>query len=568
MTWNLDNSLGYEVAKMRWELVPYMRGRCLDLGCGPAKAFPHFIGIDSGKDTDLFGIQMRPDVKADITDLSIYASGSIDLVFSSHALEHIEDWKAALKEWWRVVKVGGHLALYLPHADFYPRCANRDEWKAWIKANAHQHNLVDSAIEAYADIRRAKGETRVGVLYEGTPYSNIDHEHDFLPQDIVDGMKSLGGGFDLVHCEERNEKDEYSFLVIFKKISSGVKESWHHRPAKMAAVVRYGAIGDQIQTSSIFPWLKEQGYHLTVYCQSGQGYEAIKHDPHIDRFIIQEKDAVPPQFLGEFWDYTRKKYDKWVNLSESVESTLLASPGRVNWEWPNEVRAKYLDRNYLEWIHELAEVPPPYRPKFYSTEKEKEWARKTKQGIGKRVVLWSLAGSSGHKVWPHLDAAIAGMMLHYPDVHVVLVGDQSCQILEQGWEKERRVHRQSGKWSIRESMAFAEAADLIIGTETGLLNAAGAMDVPKIVCLSHSSQEMLTKHWVKTIALQQPKGVGCHKSPCRQLHGSNGTDTWADCPRHEETGTSLCQFNISPPQMWAAITCVLGVPMQIEKRAA
>ena len=76
------------------------------------------------------------------------------------------------------------------------------------------------------------------------------------------------------------------------------KFSWKNpRPEKTVAVVRYGAIGDNIQASSILPWLKEQGYHVTFYCQSGQGHEAIKHDPHIDRFIIQDKDAVPPQFL-------------------------------------------------------------------------------------------------------------------------------------------------------------------------------------------------------------------------------------------------------------------------------
>ncbi len=244
------------------------------------------------------------------------------------------------------------------------------------------------------------------------------------------------------------------------------------KPEKTAAVWRAGAIGDMIMVSSVFPALKEQGYHTTLYCQSGQGHEAILHDPNIDRIIVQGKDEVPPQFLVEFWDYKKKKYSKFINLSESIEATLLASPGRANWEWPNELRAKYLDRNYLEWTHELAQVPPPYQPKFYSTQEEKAWARKKANQYGKRNILWSLAGSSGHKVWPHLDEIIASVMLKYPDTHIVLVGDEACQILEVGWENEKRVHRQSGKWSIRESMAFAEVADLIIGTETGLLNAA------------------------------------------------------------------------------------------------
>lgn len=345
--------------------------------------------------------------------------------------------------------------------------------------------------------------------------------------------------------------------------------SWKDpKPQKTCGIVRYGAIGDCVQVSSILPGLKEQGYWIDWYIQSGQGYEAVKNDPHVDRFIIQGKDEVPPAFLNEFWEYTRKKYDKWLNLCESVEATLLASPGRANWEWPNEVRAKYLDRNYLEWTHELAQVPPPYRPKFYSTQEEKAWARKKANQYGKRNILWSLAGSSGHKVWPHLDEIIASVMLKYPDTHIVLVGDEACQILEVGWEKESRVHRQSGKWSIRESMAFAEVADLIIGTETGLLNAAGSMDAWKIVTLSHSSEEMLTKHWKNVIALNQPEGVGCSKHPCRQLHGSNGHSPWEDCPQEPTTGTALCQYHVSSDIMWQAIQRVFGVGIEIQRRAA
>lgn len=330
--------------------------------------------------------------------------------------------------------------------------------------------------------------------------------------------------------------------------------SWKDaKPSKTAAVIRYGAIGDAVQTSSLFPALKEQGYHVTLYCQGGPGYDAIKHDPNVDRFIIQGKDQVPPAFLQEFWDYTKKKYDKWINLCESVEGTLLAIPGRVNHEWSNEIRAKYCDRNYLEWMHEIADLPPPYRPKFYSTTSEKVWAKQKAKSYGKTNILWSLSGSSGHKVWPHLDTVLARVMLAMPDTHVVLVGDEFCRLLETGWENEPRVHCMSGKWTIRESMAFAEVADLIIGTETGLVNAAGHMEVPKIITLSHSSEEMLTKHWTNVIALKQPSGIGCAKFPCRQLHFS-----WDYCPKHEETGTSLCNFHIGPDMMWNAILKSVG----------
>lgn len=521
MVWSLENSRNDEAAKIRWEVVPYFHGRVLDIGCGAYKTFPHWIGVDNGHHWGMRGV----DVKCEATKLDLFASQSVDAVFSSHLLEHIpyELVPQALAEWYRVVKPGGHIILYLPDEDEYPKC--------------------------------------------GTQYANSDHRWNVNYQRVVDAMDQVPCSWDLVQYEKRNQNDEYSLYFVFQKLHGRVRRFSYRdpKPEKTCAIVRYGAIGDMVQVSSLFPALKDQGYHLTVYCQDGQGYEAIKHDPHVDRFIIQGKDEIPPQFLDEFWAYTKPKYTKWINLCESVEATLLASPGRANWEWPNELRAKYLDRNYLEWTHELAQVPPPYRPKFYSTLEEKAWARRTAQRWG-RTILWSLAGSSGHKVWPHLDPVIDWVLREYDDVHVILVGDELARILQSGWDRKEgdrwvdvhpRVHCRSGIWSIRESMAFAEVADLIIGTETGLLNAAGLMDAWKIVTLSHSSKEMLTKHWKNVITLEQPKGVGCNKHPCRQLHGANNTSPWQDCPQEETTGTALCQFHIGPEMMIQAIKSAL-----------
>ena len=51
--------------------------------------------------------------------ISEFADSSLDYVFSSHTLEHLEDWEQALDEWSRKLRPGGHLFLYLPH----PGCA-------------------------------------------------------------------------------------------------------------------------------------------------------------------------------------------------------------------------------------------------------------------------------------------------------------------------------------------------------------------------------------------------------------------------------------------------------------
>lgn len=46
---------------------------------------------------------------------------SIDSVFSSHVLEHIEEPLEAIREWFRVLKIGGYLIIIVPHRDLYEK---------------------------------------------------------------------------------------------------------------------------------------------------------------------------------------------------------------------------------------------------------------------------------------------------------------------------------------------------------------------------------------------------------------------------------------------------------------
>jgi SAM-dependent methyltransferase len=51
------------------------------------------------------------------------ADHSYDYAYSSHTLEHMSDPAIALKNWWRIVKPGGFLILYVPHRDLYEKKA-------------------------------------------------------------------------------------------------------------------------------------------------------------------------------------------------------------------------------------------------------------------------------------------------------------------------------------------------------------------------------------------------------------------------------------------------------------
>lgn len=140
--WRIDDPQANEADKCKYEIVQYTRGQGLDIGCGPFKIWPSAIGVDSGHHWGTSGV----DLVRDASDLEIIGDCSVPFVFSSHLLEHVEDPTATLREWWRVIRGGGHLVLYLPHKDHYPRM--------------------------------------------GTEGANPDHKSDFAPNDITKMMAS------------------------------------------------------------------------------------------------------------------------------------------------------------------------------------------------------------------------------------------------------------------------------------------------------------------------------------------------------------------------------------------
>jgi hypothetical protein len=97
--------------------------------------------------------------------------------------------------------------------------------------------------------------------------------------------------------------------------------------------VRYGAWGDVLQMSSVLPALKEEGYHITLYTvpRGVGGGEARAADRQGGP---AGHEQVPNAVArADFWKYLAKKYDKFVNLSESVEGSLLAMPRGAPFLW-------------------------------------------------------------------------------------------------------------------------------------------------------------------------------------------------------------------------------------------
>ena len=330
-----------------------------------------------------------------------------------------------------------------------------------------------------------------------------------------------------------------------------------------------------IQVSSLFPLFKERGYKVCVNVTE-RGYDIIKTDPHVDEILLQKTDQVPNNHLTEYWERISLCFHHFVQLSESIEGALLVTPARTEiidgkqklipadprYSLSKEELHKECNVNYMERTHDLAgigfvigesfskplKLAYKFSPKFYPTKKEKQWAKTTRKKIKtKNVILWTLGGSSVHKGYPWTDLTIAQVLMKREDVSFVTIGDDLCQLLETGWEEERRVITKSGKWSIRRTLAFLNECDVVVGPETGVLNAASTLDCHKIVMLSHSSKENLSKYWKNTTTLE-PDLYENFCFPCHKMH--YGFDT---CNRDEETGGAMCAVHIKPEKVADAI---------------
>ena len=133
--------------------IPYAlhvcRGKGYDVGCMKLEwSFPNSIPIDT-----LFD---------DPWDASNLPEKNVDYIYSSHCLEHIQNWVDVLDYWYEMLKPGGVLFLYLP--DY-----SQTYWRPW---NNRKHvNIFSPTI--IEDYMRDKG-------YNNIFKSNVDLNNSFM----------------------------------------------------------------------------------------------------------------------------------------------------------------------------------------------------------------------------------------------------------------------------------------------------------------------------------------------------------------------------------------------------
>lgn len=111
---------GRALEGIRAKALAYCRGRGLDVGSSEWP-LPGALALPTENERHLFD------------------QGPFDFIFSSHCLEHIDDWQSELKLWAKSVRPGGTVFIYVPHPSMEP-------WRPGGEWVGHWHRWSPSPV--------------------------------------------------------------------------------------------------------------------------------------------------------------------------------------------------------------------------------------------------------------------------------------------------------------------------------------------------------------------------------------------------------------------------------------
>ena len=119
-----------------------------------------------------------------------FTDASQDFVYTSHCLEHISDYKQAIREWMRVLKTDGYLIISVPHKFLYekkeqlPSRHNGDHKRFYTAASLLSE--IEESLEPNTFRIRHLQENDAGAVYTDprTAHGRGDYEIEIVIQKL------------------------------------------------------------------------------------------------------------------------------------------------------------------------------------------------------------------------------------------------------------------------------------------------------------------------------------------------------------------------------------------------
>lgn len=262
----------------------------INVGCGDI-ILPDYINVD------LFITDPRV-IKADVKDLP-FKDNIADEVFSSHVIEHFTFIEAfsVLKEWRRVLKIGGRLVLEAP--DFEGLCRRWLAYSEQDRPKLYMHTFGDP--------------WRPGRMHMFN-YTSAQMEK-ILQQTGFDRIKKIPqtrfpGGDDINLCFEAYKTDKA--IEDINPISYFVETNTQ----TTKVFVLHNGIGDHYCFKTIWHILKERfKYHeLVISCSYPEVFDDLTG---VKVIPITIADTKPYNIYGWMWK------NNWINSGKNMADAYL-----------------------------------------------------------------------------------------------------------------------------------------------------------------------------------------------------------------------------------------------------
>jgi ADP-heptose:LPS heptosyltransferase len=352
-------------------------------------------------------------------------------------------------------------------------------------------------------------------------------------------------------------------------------------------IVRYaGAYGDTIMLSSVFAGLREQCARSGHKCEitlitAGPCWEIIKHDPNIDHIIINTHLFESP--VETIRNY-QVQYDRFIVLQGSIEMTLLSHYTQHTHFWSPQVRHAHMNKNYLEHMHEIAEISHAPKVHFFPSLDEQKWGeqevKKLSNDNNYHLIGMAIKGS-GNKWWYGFDSIANAITKHNHLIRNNVIKGKVAKVLMMGGADVHEFNLMQywndhphediidccDGYSMRESCTLAQHLPLVIGMDTGLMHSVCQLESIKLVMLTNATRENVTRDWINTYTFSSQNttcpGRGNNEAPACHM----GHVDWTFCKEDKHTGCPQCMADLDVREVWPYVDNVLSQLNRMDKQS-
>jgi hypothetical protein len=185
---------------------------------------------------------------------------------------------------------------------------------------------------------------------------------------------------------------------------------------------------------------------------------------------------------------------------------------------------------------------------FSGTTEDTFWRNFRASYLGWKIIQVQVTGSSINKAYPFFPLVVRDLQRKYPRSIIIMSGDPELGPIIQVAAVElgadpKRIWATCGdkRYTLRDSLITTKYVDLVIGPETGVINASACWDTPKIVLLSHSSADNLCRGWKNCYPIHGK--AACY--PCYKIISYDDTcDMVQESESKEIAGATRCLASI------------------------